>query len=123
VNTRSFVSYDSVLEYVYVGSCLHRPLEQSRRFLPAISDFAPIRHFQIFSSGGSRVFFASKHVIALQIKRKVLARVIIRAKVCARSIGIGAPMDLQKKLIYVCVRVCVCDKEVLNFLRSNKTTS
>ena len=31
-------------------------------------------HNMIVSSGGSRVLFASKHVIALRIKRKVLAR-------------------------------------------------
>ena len=30
------------------------PLEQSRRFLPVISDFAPIRHFKLFFKSGSQ---------------------------------------------------------------------
>ena len=45
------------------------------------------------------MLFASKHVIALQIKKKFLHEHIVRATACNLSIGIGAPMDLQKRLI------------------------
>jgi len=56
-------------------------------------------HDMIVASGGFRVLFASKHVIALRIRQKFLHEHIVRATECALSIGIGVPMGVQKKPI------------------------
>ena len=56
-------------------------------------------HDIIVASGGSRVLFASKHVSPCGSRQKFLHEHIVRATECASSIGIGVPMDVQKKLI------------------------
>jgi len=55
-------------------SWLTRTVTAAHRIACVVGQLRQDNHDMIVASGGSRVFFASKHMIALRIKRKVLVQ-------------------------------------------------